>query len=482
MLDTALAQAHLGIALIAQRRLRAHDLRRLVADLLATRAEYDGMPAELGAPPGAVSLPPEARRAVDERRLKRMARMAYDETVYYRALFDRLGLRPEQLALDRLAEAPITPKAALKQLPEAFISRRAQPSFQAFTTGTTGHPTAVWFSRYELELAAALSALALAVDPGLGPRDVLQISISSRAVLGLANTLQAARLVGAAAYPLGLIDPEETLSRLATPVHLPGKKAQVSALTTYPTYLGALIETGARLGYRARDLGLEHIISNGEILTTALRRRAEAFFGARLHDSFAMTETFPVAGVVCSQGHLHLSPEQGLVEVLRPADGRPAAPGEVGALVVTPFFPYRDTTLVWRLDTGDLVRRLDPGAPLTCEHAAIPATSPVLGKLALAAAAGGHPIGQRDILDLLEADEEIPLPCRYAVEPAEDGFDLHVLARRESGALASRLRGGAADRALPLRRLRLYTAREEMPRTLPMRADLREATFTRVHP
>ncbi len=477
MLDTALVQLRFGLALIAGRRIRVDDVRRMLADILVTRTEFGETTLQEVRAAQIPELDPEARRTVNEQRMRRAARRAYTETVYYRELFDSLGVQANRLTLDQLHNVPITPKSALKTMPEAFISKNGKPCFQAFTTGTTGTPTAVWFSRYELDLAAAFSAVSLVSNTGIGPEDVVQLTISTRALLGVSNIMQACHLIGAVAYPIGLIDPTETLARLATPMHLPGKKPQVSVMTTYPSYLAALVERGEALGYGPEDFGLERIIVGGEILTAALRQRAEALFGARVEDSYGMTEIFPLAGMICSQGHCHISPEQGLIEVLRLDDQRPAEPGEEGTLVVTPFFPYRDTTLLFRLDTGDVVRRLE-NASLTCELARIPATSGILGKKNFCISANGRRYFQRDVMELLEGERAIPLPCRYALDSSAEGFDLHVLVRLEDRQIARRLEHRAADMGLPLRQVRLYTNKANMPPTVPVRADLREVTFT----
>jgi phenylacetate-CoA ligase len=476
VLDTALRQLRYGGALLAGRRIPLRAVEGMVRDVLATRAEFGEVGSEQRRLLQGSALDADTRRTLDQRRWQRMVRSAYAETRYYRRRLDELGLTPDDLVLERAAELPPTPKAAIRAMPEAFVSDRSTPVFQAWTTGTTGIPTSVWFSRYELELAAGLSALSLMMSVGIGPEDVVQMCVSSRALLGIGTTMQACRMIGAAAFLTGLVEPAETLSRLATPVHLPGKKPRTSMISVMPSYLGALVQTAEREGYRPADFGLERILSAGELLSDSLRARAEEAFGAEVTDNYAMTETAPVAGLACEQRHLHLTVEQGLVEVLDPVTFAPPRPGEVGMLVVTPYKPYRETTLVLRLATGDLVRRL-PDEPLSCELAGLPATSRVLGRAA--AGPDGPVIYTRDVLDLLEAEHAVPLPCRYALEPAADGADLHLLVEREDPALRARLEAGAADRGLPLRKLVLHTDLDAMPPIEFMRAFLRETTVAR---
>ncbi len=422
MLDTALRQLRYGWANLTGGRVRVDDVRRLVGDILATRTEFGTGDREQIREMLGAAVDPDVQRTTDARRWRATVRRAYDETLYYRSALDRLGTAPDDLTLDRSAELPPTPKSALRSLPEAFVSHRASPVFQAWTTGTTATPTPFWFSDYELELAAALSALSYLVNATIGADDVLAVCIGSRAALGIQNTMLSCRLVGAACFLIGMVDPAETLS-------------------------------------------------------DALRRRAEEAFGAAVLDGYGMTETFPLGGIVCDEGHLHHATDQGRVEVLEPRTLAPAGPGAVGVLVVTPYYPYRETTMVLRLATGDLVRRLgtEPG----CGLARLPATSRLLGKAAQCPAGGERPLYQRELLELLEAEPDVPLPCRYAVQPAADGYDLHVLVPRNGPALLTRLEGRAADRGLPLRKLELHDDPSTMPPAEFARALLHETTVVR---
>lgn len=118
-------------------------------------------------------------------------------------------LRPEQLDYEHRHLLPPTPKAAIRALPEAFLSTTAKPVFQAWTTGTSGVPTVVWFSRYELDLAMGLSAVSMMNTVRLRPEDVVALRVSSRAVLGLYNTMRDCRMIGAASFVVGLVDPAE---------------------------------------------------------------------------------------------------------------------------------------------------------------------------------------------------------------------------------------------------------------------------------
>jgi hypothetical protein len=85
---------------------------------------------------------------------------------------------------------------------------------------------------------------------------------------------------------------------------------------------------------------------------------------------------------------------------------------------------------------------------------------------------------QRDVLEALEADELVPLPARYAFWPFEGGVAVEVVTSRQDAAASRAIENRLAERGVPTRALRLVEQSRELLRPVPVRADLREATFT----
>ena len=167
---------------------------------------------------------------------------------------------------------------------------------------------------------------------------------------------------------IGLVDPALALAQLA--------ERRATVLDVYPSYFGELVEHGLRVGYRPADFRLERVIIGGEIVTAGLLARAERLFGAvEFIENYASTEMVPCGGTPCAQGHLHFEFSAGHHEVVALDGSGQAADGEPGSLVETPFPPYRETTLLLRYDTEDVVAPLS--GPFGCEFAICrrPATS-----------------------------------------------------------------------------------------------------------
>jgi hypothetical protein len=193
-----------------------------------------------------------------------------------------------------------------------------------------------------------------------------------------------------------------------------------------------------------------------------------------VNDSFGMTEVLPVSGRSCEQGHLHHDVNMGLVEVCDLGTGEPAGPGQLGSVVVTPYYPYRECMPVFRYDTRDLVRRL-PDAPLACELAGVPATSAILGKAGQVLWLGERAVTTRDLVEAYDALPTRPWPSRFAAETAGDRIRLTMPAAALDGYSEAAAVGHFADHGLDVELALIADGDARMLR--PLRCDLRETTF-----
>jgi phenylacetate-coenzyme A ligase PaaK-like adenylate-forming protein len=430
---------------------------------------------------GLVGGPPSdeaTRQDFQLRRFRSQAGRAARETRYYANLATRLGTDLSRLGLADLARLPVTSKETLRAYPDAFVRRAAKPIVRALTSGTTGRPTSVAFSEYELRTMVALSALGFLRTGQLAPDDVVQISTSARAVLGNLGLAGACARIGAGVTLVGVVEPELTLALLRQEQRLPGKKPRVSCLSIYPSYLGELIDHGLANGYRPSSFGLERIFTEGEIVTAGLKARAHQLFGpVPIVESYALTTTSPFGGSLCEDGHLHFETVRGLLEVLDPETHAPVGPGEVGTLVATPFPPFRETTLLLRYDTQDAVQLL--AGPFTCSRRTAPATSNILGKQSQAVRHDDGWTFPRDVREALEAVAAVPLPARGGFREAGGGVAVEVVTRADTPAVRRAIAEALEERGVPLRALHLVEDPSQLRQPLPLRCDLRDASAGR---
>jgi phenylacetate-CoA ligase len=468
MFETGVRQLRLAVGMLSGRRLDTRNISRLVDDALATLAEFGEPGADAQQLLGAPLDDPEERREFARRGLRRTARRLAAESPFYARRFAAADARPGELDIAGLQAIPVTTKRDLIERPGDFRCADVAVHLTTRTTGTTGTPAEIWLSRYEMELWPALGALASVLRDELRPGDVMQVNMSSRAIA--ANHLVAAscRLAQTGCRLLGIVPPDEALDSLTA--------GEATILSTYPSFLAELVTAARRRGMGADDFQLRRITVGGEVLSPSVARAACGTLGVpQVDDNFTMTEVIPVTARTCSQAHLHHDVNTGLTELLDLQTGEPAAPGALGTVVITPYFPYRDCMPVFRYDTRDVARRLPDGA-LSCELASIPATSQILGKAdSLLHVGPGKVITPRQLIDAIEALPTAPWPARYRAAADGGAIRLTLPAAAVSGYGETAARRHFAEAGLDLD---LAIVSDEQAVSLRhTRGDLREPTF-----
>jgi phenylacetate-coenzyme A ligase PaaK-like adenylate-forming protein len=318
----------------------------------------------------------------------------------------------------------------------------------------------------------ALAALSGLLRNEINPQDCLQINISSRATAAVQHNITLCRLVGAKTRALGIIPPDESIDSLVS-----GGNEAPTLLSTYPSYLAQLVKAARRRGLGPHDFRLRRIDCGGEVLSSALKRTARETLGPRLvNDTFGMTEVLPVTGRICSQDHLHIDLNVGFAEVIDLETGMPAAPGNPGTLVITPYYPYRECMPVFRYDTRDIVRRL-PDESLTCELAAVPAMSLILGKADSLLHLKGKIVTVRDLVEIIEGLPSQPWPARFSARAVDDHIELVLPEQALLGVTKEEVERRFRAVGIDLRLADYVTQKFETAHLRPLRADLLETTF-----
>jgi phenylacetate-CoA ligase len=468
MFETGVRQLRMAVSMVSGRPINPCNVERLVADAVATVAAFGSPGDDIAQLLDGPFSDPGARRSFQEQALRRTARRLARLSPRYRARFASIDLDPKTLVLEDLPRIPVTTKADLVDEPGSFLVDGAEPHLTTRTTGTTGRPAEIWLSRYELRLWPALAALSGLLRDELRTDDCMQINISSRATAAVQQNMAICRLVGARARPLGIVAPEESLD---------GLLGDATLLATYPSYLAGLVKAARARGLGPDDFRLRRIDCGGEVLSPALAAAARETLGAAVNDTFAMTEVLPVSGRVCEQGHLHHDLNMGLVEVIGLDTGEPSAAGELGTVVITPYYPYRECMPVFRYDTRDVVRRLPEGS-LTCSQAGVSATSRILGKAGHMLRVGGRVVTARELVEACEALPGQPWPARFSARARPDRLELSVSEDTAGALSAEELARHIAADADGLAVSCNLVAGPASATLRPLRADLRETSFS----
>jgi phenylacetate-CoA ligase len=276
-----------------------------------------------------------ARPTLEQLQLKRLQATLQRVTwrvPFYQQQFAELGISPEKVkSLADVRRLPFTTGADLRAIyPDGLLAvDRDEPVRLHTSSGTTGKPKAIFFSRQDVDNAAELIARSL-VMTGIMKKDVLQNMMSYGLFTGGLVMHYGAEKVGCLVIPAGPGTSERQLMLMqdfrTTAVHI---------LPSYALYFASFLE---QRGVDPRkDLTLRKAFVGAEPHTEATRRRIEQAFGCDVYNSYGLTEmNGPGVAFECEhKAGLHLWEDNFILEIINPATGEPLPDGQTGELVLT---------------------------------------------------------------------------------------------------------------------------------------------------
>jgi phenylacetate-CoA ligase len=278
---------------------------------------------------------------------------------FYRGKFLAAGLKPEDIKSPAdVRRLPFTTAADLREnYPDGLLAVSREEVLRLHTSsGTTGKPKALFFSRRDVETAAELIARALCMT-GVTRRDVFQNMMSYGLFTGGLVMHYGAEKVGCMVIPAGPGTSERQLLLMqdfrTTVVHI---------LPSYALYFADFLE---KKGVDPRkSLALRKAFVGAEPHTEETRRNIEAALGVDVYNSYGLTEmNGPGVAFECEgKCGMHVWEDNFVLEIINPATGEPVADGQPGELVLTSI--NREAMPLLRYRTRDLTSII-PG-PCAC--------------------------------------------------------------------------------------------------------------------
>ena len=289
---------------------------------------------------------PEPRQA-----LAAMLVHAAQYSPYYREQGWARRLR-ESRSLD-LGEIPITLKRTVKAAPETFFSSFVPATDGAVivkhTSGSTGEPMPVRKTHRHFHVNRAENRR---LRNGWGFADHRRIVrvISHEENLTLGTLKEAPLPGGGRRWTLVSVDADAVFDLLL--------RSSATLVVTFPSVMTGVLERNLEA---SQPLQLRLISTVSELVSEELRDLVSRIPGCRLVDIYGSVETGLIA-VQCPVCEAYHPADRHLMFELLGEDGRPAKPGEMGRVVVTPLFNAAMPLL--RYDTGDYaVERPDNRCP-----------------------------------------------------------------------------------------------------------------------
>lgn len=295
--------------------------------------------------------------ALQLERLKWSLRHAYDNVPRYKAKFDEAGVHPDDLqTLSDLAKFPFTTKDDLRDsYPFGMLAvPREQLSRIHASSGTTGKPTVVGYTRQDIDTWADLVARSIRASGGR-PGDIVHVAYGYGLFTGGLGAHYGAEKLGCTVVPMSGGQTEKQVQLIQD------FKPRIIMVT--PSYMLNIIEEFERQGLDPRESSLEIGIFGAEPWTDAMREEIEARAGIDAVDIYGLSEVMgPGVANECveTKDGPTIWEDHFYPEIIDPETEEVVPDGQPGELVFTTL--TKEGLPVVRYRTRDLTRLLAPSA------------------------------------------------------------------------------------------------------------------------
>ncbi|MBS0377299.1 MAG: phenylacetate--CoA ligase [Proteobacteria bacterium] len=311
--------------------------------------------------PASSDLEPIERASCDElahlqfMRLKAVLRHAYENVAPYRSRCEAAGVHWGDLrSLEDLERFPFTHKSDLREhYPFGLLAvPRAQLARVHASSGTTGRPTVVAYTRADIETWAGLVARSIRAAGGR-PGDMVHVAYGYGLFTGGLGAHYGAEALGCTVVPMSGGQTQKQVQLIC--------ELEPDLIMVTPSYLLAIGEEFERQGRDPRGTSLRAGLFGAEPWTEAMRAQIEGRFGIDALDIYGLSEVMgPGVASECveSKDGPVIWEDHFYPEIIDPVSGAVRAPGEPGELVLTTL--TKQALPMIRYRTRDLTALLPP--------------------------------------------------------------------------------------------------------------------------
>jgi phenylacetate-CoA ligase len=316
---------------------------------------------------------PAAWQSYQAERLARVLHRAATRVPYYREQWSARRRRGDRASWEEVRNWPVLDKAALRAYPAAFVADDCRPRamFHERTSGTSGTPLELWWSRSTVRAWFGLHEARLRRWHGVSRHEPWVI-LGGQPVVPARVRRPPFWVWNAPMRQLYLSS--NHLSARNAPAYAAAIAARgATHLVTYASSAAVLAQAFLEQGLHGT--GLRVAITNAEPLFAWQRDVIGRGLGCAVRETYGMAEIVAAASE-CPAGTLHLWPEVGHLELLDD-DADVAAPPGAGGRVVSTGLLNADMPLV-RYAVGDRAQLAEP-TPCACGRA-LPALARIEGR------------------------------------------------------------------------------------------------------
>lgn len=316
--------------------------------------------------PDAETMSRDALTALQSVRLKQTLDNAYTNVPHYRNKFDAMGVKPSDCkSLSDIRHFPFTLKSDLRDnYPFGmFAVPREQLQRVHASSGTTGKPTVVGYTKRDLDVWADLMARSYACA-GVLPSDVVHNAYGYGLFTGGLGAHYGAERLGCTVVPVSGGGTERQVALI--------EDFKANVLCATPSYALNIAEVAEKMGVDLRQSTLRVGMFGAEPWSDAMRRDLEDRIGLKAVDVYGLSEIMS-PGVACEchgvRSGLHGWEDHFLFETIDPDTLQPLPMGATGELVITTL--TKEALPMVRYRTRDITRLSNEPCPCGRKHVRI---------------------------------------------------------------------------------------------------------------
>ncbi len=287
-------------------------------------------------------------RELQSKRLHKLVDYVYHHTPFYREKMQQIGITPNDIqTIDDIVKLPFTTKQDLRDNYPTGLQAAAQQEIVRIhaSSGTTGNPTIVGYTRRDLEVWSEVVARALKAF-GITRNDIFSVGYGYGLFTGGLGLHNGVEYVGATVVPTSTGNTEKHLRLL--------RDMKVSGIACTPSYALYLAEAMEKCGMTKADINLKVGAFGAEPWTENMRQEIESRLGLQGYNIYGLSEIMgPGVSYECQFKHgSHIAEDHFFPEIIDPETCEVLSNGEVGELVFTtltkegmPLLRYRTKDL-----------------------------------------------------------------------------------------------------------------------------------------
>jgi len=295
------------------------------------------------------SMHPDKLKDIQSDRLKNIVKRVYDNVAFYTNSFNNLGITPKDIkSIDDIHKLPFTKKSDLRDsYPFGMFAVPMEDVVEIHaSSGTTGNPTVVAYTRNDLKVWSTVMARAICIAGGV-KGDIIQNAYGYGLFTGGLGVHYGALETGITVLPMSS---GNTLKQLQLM-----RDFKTTIITCTPSYSLFMAEEAVENGFHPQQTSLRIGIFGAEPWTEQMRQKIEETWCITALDIYGLSEIIGpgVAQECIGKNGLHIFSDHFYPEIIDPATGEIMKDGSEGELVITTL--TKEAIPLIRYRTGDIV-------------------------------------------------------------------------------------------------------------------------------